>query len=129
MYSSVLHSVPFARLFKKEMFLDPFVFSVSKEITHGEDTIMNYRIATKCSRIRTIADVVYKYIAREGSASRQNKFASLSYCRQYEKNEWVSFPKAMKKKLLFLRWQMIFKRREIYLKLKLKCVLQKLRLI
>ena len=129
MYSSILHSVPFARLFRKEFFLDSFVFSVPKEITHGEDTIMNYRIATKCSQIRMISDIVYNYIAREGSASRQNKFASLSYCRLYEKNEWASFPKSMKIKLLFLCWKSIFKRRKIYLKLKVKCILQKTGLI
>ena len=129
MYSSVLHSVPFARLFKKELFSDPFVFSVPKEITHGEDTIMNYRIATRCKKIRTVPNIVYTYIIRDGSASHQNKFASLSYCHLYEKIEWMSFPETIKKELLFLRWNAILQRRKRCLKMKLKQMFQKFGLI
>ena len=126
MYCDVVHSVPFARLIKKSILLDSFVFDIPKDITHGEDTIMNCRIATRCKVIRTIPDVVYTYIVREGSASRQNKFASLSYCRLYEKNEWASFPKAMKKDLLFVRWQTIFKRRKRCLKMNAKRIMRKI---
>lgn len=129
LYLDIVHSVPFARLIKKSILLDPFVFDIPKEITHGEDTIMNYRIATRCKVIRTIPDVVYTYIIREGSASRQNKFASLSYCRLYEKNEWASFSMAMKKDLLFVRWQTIFKRRKRYLKMHAKRILRKIGLV
>lgn len=114
MYHGVIHSVPFARLINRSILLDPYVFDIPKEITHGEDSIMNYRIATKCNKIRTIPAVVYKYFFREGSASHQNKFASLSYCRKYEESEWSSFPDEMKKKLYFERlWAMLYRRKKI----------------
>lgn len=125
MYQDIIHSVPFARLIKKSILLDPFIFNIPKGISHGEDTIMNYRIATRCKKIRTVPNIVYTYIIREGSASHQNKFASLSYCHLYEKIEWMSFPETIKKELFFLRWQTILQRRKRFLKTKVKEFLKK----
>lgn len=129
LYKDIIHSVPFARLIKKSVLLDPFVFDIPTGITHGEDTIMNYRIATRCKNIKTISNIVYTYIVRPGSASHQNKFASLLYCRLYEKIEWMSFPQTIKKELLFLRWNAILQRRKRCLKMKLKQMFQKFGLI
>lgn len=129
MYQDTIHSVPFARLIKKSILLDSFVFDIPREITHGEDTIMNYRIATKCRQIQSISDIVYKYFVREGSASRQNKFRSLSYCRLYEKNEWASFPKDMKWELFPIYCKSVLRRRKRWLRMNVKLCLKNLGIV
>ena len=129
MYQSVMHSGPVARLFRRELFSDSFVFDIPKEITHGEDTIMNCRVATKCCQIRSIPNIVYKYYVREGSASHQNKFMSLSYCRLYEKNEWASFPKDMKRNLLLIHCKSIMRRRKRWMRLNVKQLLKKIGIV
>lgn len=126
MYQSVMHSGPVARLFRRELFSDSFVFDIPKEITHGEDTIMNCRVATKCCQIRSISNIVYKYYVREGSASHQNKFMSLSYCRLYEKNEWASFPREMKRELVLIHCKSVMRRRKRWIMLNVKQFLKKL---
>lgn len=123
MYQDMIHSVPFARLMKKEIFRDLFVFDIPKEITHGEDTIMNCRIAVNCKSIQTIPNIVYRYFVRDGSASRQNKFSSIKYCRLFEKNEWASFPDQMKKKLFYVHYKSILQRRKRWLKYNIKSLL------
>lgn len=87
-----IHSGPVARLFRRKLF-DERTFDMPREIRCGEDFIMNLRLATNANLIRIIPDVVYEYISNPSSASNNNPFVSLEYCRKFEKYVWVSLDK------------------------------------
>lgn len=87
-----IHSGPVARLFRRKLF-DEKTFDMPREIRCGEDFIMNLRLASNANIIRIIPDIVYEYISNPNSASNNNPFVSLDYCRMFEKNAWVSLDK------------------------------------
>lgn len=121
-----IHSGPWARLFKRNLLTDDFVFDIPSTITHGEDTLMNYRIAGKCKKITLIPNIVYNYSYREISASRQNKFDLISYCNLYDKCAWQSLSKNARRTLWYVYLKMVFKRRDHWFRVKVVRFLRKL---
>lgn len=121
-----IHSGPWARLFKRDLFLSSNVFDIPRKISHGEDTLMNFRIAGLATNIRLISDEVYHYIYREHSASLCSKFDSWAYCDLYDKLVWKSLCYDAKKKLWILYIKSICKRRNRWLRKKIVSVLRKI---
>ena len=94
LFRNKIHSGPVAKLFKKNAFQE-VVFAISRNITCGEDFLMNIRAAKYVSLVRVIKDVVYAYEYREGSAMTQNPFVSLIYSTAFVKSTISSLKKEM----------------------------------
>lgn len=124
MLEDILHSGPWARLIKRSLFEESEIFAIPSSITHGEDSIMNYRLAQKCRYVATIPDIVYTYIIHSTSVTKKNKFTSISYCRLFEKYAWSSFSIEVKKKIFFLFVRVCLKRRKLWLKMNVKAFLK-----
>ena len=82
---------PFCKLIKKTLF-DDFTFDIPRNITSGEDFIMNLRLGQKARRIILLPDIVYYYIWRPGSAVSNEPMLNKNYRNAYSKffNESIS---------------------------------------
>jgi len=121
-----IYSGPCAKLFKRELLLPDFVFCFPREISHGEDTLMNYRIACACKKIALISDEVYLYIYREKSASFCNKFDSFFYCNQFDRIAWKSLNSEAKRKFWRVFLKTVYMRRSRWFRKKIVTLLRKM---
>ncbi len=66
---------PVAKLFKRSLFSE-HIFSIPREITHGEDALMNIRLSFASKKdVISIGEIVYYYnIGRDGSATDKFTF-------------------------------------------------------
>lgn len=121
-----IHSGPWARLFKRDLLLHKGVFEIPRNISHGEDTLMNYRIACVCKKVSLISDEVYHYIYREKSASLENKFDSFCYCNQFDRIAWKSLSCEAKKKCWIIFVISAYKRRNRWFRKKIVALLREI---
>lgn len=75
----IIHSGPNARLIRKKLFVMREIFNIPRDVTKGEDFIMNLRLGLAADNIRIIPNIVYKYIIRESSVSQSQIFSKISY--------------------------------------------------
>ena len=66
---------PYAKLFKRSLFSE-HIFSIPRVITHGEDALMNIRLAFASKKdVISIGEIVYYYnVGRDGSATDRFTF-------------------------------------------------------
>lgn len=121
-----IHSGPWARLFKRDLLLRDGIFEIPRIISHGEDTLMNYRIACACKKVSLISDEVYHYVYREKSASLVNKFDSFCYCNQFDRIAWKSLNFEAKKKYWNVFIMSAYKRRNRWFRKKVVSLLRKI---
>lgn len=73
-----IHWGPFAKIFANGLFKSN-ALDLPRELTNGEDFVMNIRLGLAAKRIRVIKDIVYHYADVATSASKKNVYASAAY--------------------------------------------------
>jgi len=72
---SGVYGMPWATLYRRELFKDEEVMSVPPDIKRGEDLIMKMYLALRAKRVGGLPKVVYNYLQRSDSAARVNRLA------------------------------------------------------
>jgi glycosyltransferase involved in cell wall biosynthesis len=90
---NIIHSGPVARIIKRKLFTNREIFNIPREVTNGEDFIMNLRLGLAASHIRIIPNIVYKYINRESSVSQNPVISKMRYNILFSKCVKESFNK------------------------------------
>lgn len=106
-----IHMGPCAKIFAHELF-NSETFDLPRELTNGEDFIMNIRLALRAKRVSVIPDNVYLYADVSTGASKNNVYTKASYHILFYRHLLKSFERTNVlhfKTFLFLQLLLRFK--------------------
>lgn len=89
---NVLHSGPWARLFKRSLF-DDWVFDIPREIVYAEDYLMNIRLAFKNQKsVKLLSKKIYNYTSDNNSSVMHSFYPTIEYEEMFSKYRSLSIP-------------------------------------